>query len=255
MNRRWLKQVLAMLFWLGLWWGMAVAVQRPILLPSPAAVFLRLTDFIGQPDFWVIVSSSIWHIMLGILCAVILGSILAVLTAQFPLLDLMLSPLLTTVKSTPVASFILLVLVWIGRDSVPSIISGLMVLPVVWSNIRTGIRNVDAQLIEMAALYRLRPYVMLRRLYFPSVMPYFLSALKISIGIGWKAGIAAEVLTVPANTIGKMIYESKLYLETTDLFAWTLVVVCISLFIEKIISAALGRLDIQHGRKVAASDD
>lgn len=246
---------MAVLFWLSVWWGLAASIQKPLLLPSPFMVFLRLADLIADPDFWTIIVSSIWSIMLGILCAVVLGTVLAVLAARFPLLDMLLSPLLTIVKSTPVASFILLILVWIGRDTVPSVISGLMVLPVVWNNVCTGIRSVDGELLEMAALYHLRPYVMLRRLYVPSVMPYFLSALKTSIGIGWKAGVAAEVLTVPSNTIGKMIYESKLYLETTDLFAWTLIVVCISLFIEKIMIAALGRLGTQYSRKAAIADD
>lgn len=246
MNRYRMKKILAILFWFGVWWGLSAVVHQPLLLPSPAAVFLRLGMIIRQPEFWEIIGISIWGIMLGILCAVILGTILAALTCQFPLLDTLLSPLLTVVKSTPVASFIILVLIWIGRDRVPAVISGLMVLPVVWNNVSGGLRSVDADLLEMAMLYHLRPGVRLRRLYIPSVMPYFLSALKTSIGIGWKAGIAAEVLTVPARSIGKMIYESKLYLETIDLFAWTMVVVLISLFIEKIIIAAIGLLNERY---------
>ena len=237
-----MKKLLAIRFWFGVWWAAAAAVQQPLLLPSPAVVFLRLFTLIRQPEFWEILSMSIWSIMTGILCAVVLGVFLAVLTCRFPLLDTMCAPVLTVVKSTPVASFISLVLIWIGRDRVPAVISGLMVLPVVWNNVAAGLRNMDRDLLEMAALYQLRPGVKLRRLYVPAVTPHFLSAVKSAIGIGWKAGIAAEVLTVPARSIGKMIYDAKLYLETTDLFTWTLVVIIISLFIEKIIIAALGRL-------------
>lgn len=244
-----MKKVLAILFWFGIWWVLAAAVQQPLLLPSPAAVFPRLISLIRQSGFWEIVGGSLWSIMTGILWAVLLGVMLAVLTCRFSLLDILCAPILTVVKSTPVASFIILVLIWIGRDRVPAVISGLMVLPVIWNNVSTGLRNIDHDLLEMTALYRLRPGITLRRLYVPSVMPYFLSAVKTAVGIGWKAGIAAEVLTVPANSIGKMIYESKLYLETTDLFAWTLVVITISLFIEKIIIAALGQLSRHYDSK------
>lgn len=241
--------ILAVLFWFGVWAVLAALVHSPLLLPSPAAVFTRLFSLIRLPDFWKIIAGSLLHIMLGLACATVLGLLLAVLTCRFSPADVLLSPLLTVVKSTPVASFIILILIWIGRDRVPAVITGLMVLPVVWNNVSAGIRGIDRDLLEMADLYRLAPIVKLRRLYVPSVMPHFLSALKTAIGIGWKAGIAAEVLTVPAHSIGKQIYESKLYLETADLFAWTFVVILISLFIEKILIAAVGRLGTKYDRK------
>lgn len=246
----WIKKVLTVLFWFGVWAGLAAAVQAPLLLPSPAAVFVRLFSLVQQPDFWKIIGLSIFRIMMGVLCAILLGIILSILTCKFQLLETLLSPLLTVIKATPIASFIILILIWIGRGRVPAVITGLIVLPVVWNNVSAGIRGIDRTLLEMADLYRLSSVIKLRRIYVPSIMPYFLSAIKTAIGIGWKAGIAAEVLTVPAHSIGKMIYESKLYLETTDLFAWTLVVILISLFIEKIIIAAVGKLGNNEKREV-----
>ena len=79
-------------------------------------------------------------------------------------------------------------------------------------------------------------------------MPHFLSACRTSLGLAWKAGVAAEVLTVPVRSIGRMLYESKLYLETVDLFAWTVVVVACSLIIEKLLMAAIGRLGLHYGQ-------
>ena len=58
------------------------------------------------------------------------------------------------VRATPVASFILLVLLWTGRNQVPAVISGLMVLPVVWENLTQGIRSTDRQLLELSRAYR-----------------------------------------------------------------------------------------------------
>lgn len=246
----WIRKVLTVLFWFGVWAGLAAAVQAPLLLPSPTAVFVRLFSLVQQSDFWKIIGLSIFRIMMGVLCAILLGIILSILTCKFQLLETLLSPLLTVIKATPIASFIILILIWIGRERVPAVITGLIVLPVVWNNVSAGIRGMDRDLLEMAALYHLPSGVKLRRIYVPSVMPYFLSAIKTAIGIGWKAGIAAEVLTVPAHSIGKMIYESKLYLETTDLFAWTLVVILISLFIEKIVIAAVGKFANNYKRGV-----
>ena len=146
---------------------------------------------------------------------------------------------MTVVKSTPVASFVVLALVWIARDWLPVFISLLMVLPVVWSNVCTGIRSADPALLELAQVYGWPRGRILRRIYLPGVRPHFLSALRSGIGFGWKSAIAAEVLTVPHSAIGRMIYESKLYLQTTDLFAWTLAVILLSVGLEWLVLRAL----------------
>ena len=141
---------------------------------------------------------------------------------------------MTALQATPVASFTILVLIWIDRNYVPVLICGIMVLPIVWSSVSTGIRVTDPQLLEMAKVYQLSRFQTLRRIRVPSVMPFFRTACLNSIGLGWKAGIAAEVLTVPKRSVGRMISESKLYLLTEELFAWTLAVIVLSLLLQKI---------------------
>ena len=132
---------------------------------------------------------------------------------------------------------------WMGRAVLPAFISALVVLPVVWTNVETGIRETDGELLEVARVFCFSKTKTLVRVYVPSVLPYFASACRSSLGMGWKAGIAAEVLTVPLVSIGKRIYESKLYWETADLFAWTVVVILCSLAIEKLLMAAVVRIE------------
>ena len=230
------------LFWLAVWQVLAMVVDSPLLLPSPGAVLLRLGQLAATLPFWQMTAASLLRILCGAVLAVVLGTVLAAACCRFAVLDTLLSPLLGTVRATPVASFIILLLIWIGRDVLPAVIVILMVLPVVWANVCAGIRSTDALLLRTAKVFRFSPWRTLRRVYVPSVMPHFLSACRTSLGLAWKSGIAAEVLTVPAVSIGKMLYESKLYLETTDLFAWTAVVVTCSLIIEKVLMSAIGRL-------------
>lgn len=197
---------------------------------------------------------SLLRIMVGILSAIFFGICIAILITYSKLMQELLSPILTIIKVTPVASFIILVLIWIGRDFVPAVIASLMVLPVVCNNVSAGIRNIDRDILEMASVYHIPRFTRFKRITVPSVMPYFLSAIETSIGIGWKAGIAAEVLTVPAFSIGKMIFESKMYLETTDLFAWTIVVILISLLIETLIIRSLKKIGKKYNSEVNIHD-
>lgn len=229
-------------FWLCVWQFLALWVGNGLLLPSPAAVLARLGQLALTAGFWQATALSLLRVLCGTALAVVLGTLLAVICCRWRLADVLFAPLLTVIKSTPVASFIVLLLLWLGRDVLPVVIVLLMALPVIWGNVCAGIRTTDPLLLRTAKVFGFSSGRTLRRVYVPSVMPHFLSACRTALGLGWKAGIAAEVLTVPALSIGKLLMESKLYWEVTDLFAWTLTVILCSLIIEKVLMAAIGRL-------------
>ena len=233
--RKTLRTIAVLLFWLLVWALAARTVGQELLLPSPLQTAQKLLSLMMAADFWLTVARTMLRVLAGILAAVVLGVLLALLTHRSALARALLSPIMTLLKSTPVASFIILALVWLGRSAVPVFIAGLMVLPVVWANVSTGLARVDPQLMELAAVYKLPRARILSRIVWPSVLPYLRSALRSALGLGWKAGIAAEVLTVPPYSIGKNIFESKLYLETTELFAWTVAVVLLSFLIERVL--------------------
>lgn len=222
-------------FWIALWFLVSRLIGKELLLPSPAQVAGRFWQLAASRAFWITLSCSILRVLAGILSAVVLGVLLAALTEKSAICKALFSPLMTLIKSTPVASFIILALIWLGREILPAFISALMVLPVVWANVSAGIAARNPALLELAKVYAFPRGRILRRITVPTALPYFRSALSSALGLGWKAGIAAEVLTVPRHSIGKMIYESKLYLETTSLFAWTLAVILVSLAIEHIL--------------------
>lgn len=237
------KKLLALLFWVAVWYLLALWVDNPLLLPAPFQVLQRLGQLALTADFWKTTAISLVRIMAGITAGVILATALALLSTRFALIDGLISPLLTGIQASPIASFSVLVLIWLDRDYVPVLICCLMVLPVVWSNVCTGIRGIDPQLLEMAKAYRLSRGKTLLRITVPSVLPYFRTGCSNGLGLGWKAGIAAEVLTVPRHSIGRMISEAKLYLETTDLFAWTFAVIALSLILQKLMLMLLSGRD------------
>ena len=224
----------AVAVWLLLWQLASMAVGLPLLLPSPLAVLLRLGQLCTGADFWLTVASSLLRILLGFLLGVLFGTALAGLCWRFRLIDALARPLLGVLKSTPVASFIILALVWVRTTWLATVISFIMVLPLIYANVREGIDSADRQLLEMAQVFRLSRRKTFRYCYLPAILPFFLSAVSSALGFAWKSGIAAEVLGRPARAIGSQIYDSKIYLETPDLFAWTLVVILLSVLLERL---------------------
>jgi NitT/TauT family transport system permease protein len=193
-------------------------------------------------EFYLITASSLWNIVSGILIAVLGGSLLSIITSRLRLLRELILPIMTVIKATPVASFIVLAMIWIGAAKVPAFITVLIVLPVIWTNLDEGFSSIDPKLNEVTRVYQMSFGKRLKFLILPSLKPYFVSACRTSLGLAWKAGIAAEILATPDHSIGKELYFSKTYLETPTLFAWTLVVILLSLLIEKLLVYALERL-------------
>ena len=241
------RVLLPVLFWLGVWQLTAAAVGQELLLPGPAAVGRRLLELAAGAVFWQTALASLLRIFGGLLLGVALGALLAGLTAWVPLLDWVLTPAVKVVRATPVASFLLLVYLWVERGRVPGLISALMVLPVVWGNVTRGIAETDPQLLELARAYGFGRGRTLRRIYIPSVLPYFASGCRTALGLAWKAGVAAEVLCQPQNAIGTQIYNTKYYLETPSLFAWTLVVIALSFLLEWAVGGLLRRAEGPEG--------
>ena len=246
--RRLALWLLPVIFWIGVWqlaaWLVELSVEgrgNELLLPYPLSVAKSLIRLAGEGGFWKTVAASLVRILSGMVLGAAAGIVLAVLTSASPVLDHILSPAIRVVRATPVASFILLVLLWTGRDAVPVIIAALMVLPVVWENFSRDIKATDPQLLEMAKTYRFSGFKTLWLIYIHSLRPYFSAALTNAMGLAWKSGAAAEVLCLPKEAIGTRIYNSKMYLEIPDLFAWTVVVVSLSLILEKLLRWALSR--------------
>lgn len=234
-------------FWLIVWQLAALAVGKDLLLPGPWTVARTLAALVVTAKFWQITALTLARIFAGMLAGAALGTLIAVLTCASVWCDRLLSPLVKVIRATPVASFILLVLLWVSTGRVPGVISALMVLPVLWGNVAKGIRETDPQLLELAAAYRFGRGKTLKLVYIPSVAPYFTAGVETGLGLAWKAGVAAEVLCRPKLAIGTQVYFSRTYMETADLFAWTLVVILLSFLVETVLVRLLRKAVNGHG--------
>lgn len=235
-------RVWAVAFWLGLWQLGALALGQRLLLPSPAEVLVCLVRLAVTADFWHSVGWSAARILGGFLTACALAVVLAALAARFRPVRELLAPLVTAVKAVPVVSFIILALVWLPSRHLSWFISALMVFPTVYLNLLEGVDRTDRALLEMAWVFRVPLSRRLRDIYLPQVLPWFRSACSLGLGLCWKSGVAAEVIGLPAMSVGERLYTAKIYLETPELFAWTVSIVAVSAVFERLVLCLLDRL-------------
>lgn len=243
MRNKYLNNAFIIIFWLIVWQIAAMAVNQAILLPKPVMVGKTLLRFLGESEFWLAITHSLLKIMLGFFLAMILGSGLAFLGAKFSFVHQLIYPILSIIKATPVASFIILALIWIKSANLSTFIAFLMVLPMFYANIYQGLKNVDVKLLEVAKVFCLNKRRTFREVYLPSLKPYLISTCTIGLGFAWKSGVAAEVIGLPAKTIGNQLYYAKVYLQTDELFAWTAAIIVLSIFLEKLLLKILKKLE------------
>ena len=225
-----------------MWQAAAVAVGNSLLLASPLTVVRRLAEMVITADFWQTLAFTLSRILAGFFAALVLAGLLASLSAAVPMAEVLLRPYVVMIKSVPVASFIVMALLWLSSRRLSLFISFLMVFPILYANTLQGIRAADRELLEMAAVFRIPFGRRVRCIYLPALRAPLCAACRVALGMCWKAGVAAEVIGVVSGSIGGKLYDAKAYLEIADLFAWTAVIAAASALLERLFLFLLGKL-------------
>lgn len=238
----WSKKAAILLFWLILWHGLSLFVHNQILLVGPLDALRALAGQAVSPSFWRAVGFSFGRISLGFFIAFLAGLLTGSLAYVRPLFGDFLAPAVQLMKSVPVASFVILALIWAGSRNLSVFISFIVVYPVIHVNTLAGLSQTDKGLLEMAQVFQVPGWRQAVSIYRISLYPYLESGLKTALGMGFKSGIAAEVIGVPDHSIGEGLYMAKIYLSTAELFAWTLTIIVISAVFERLFLFVLKKL-------------
>lgn len=249
MKKKPFQKIFILLFWLLVWQLLSLFVGNRILLVGPAETFQAFCAQVITLSFWKAVLFSFGRIGAGFFLAFVFGLLTAALCAKLSWLEDLLSPAVQFMKSIPVASFVILALIWTGSENLSVFISFLVVFPLIYTNVLTGLKNTDEKLLEMAQVFRVPFWKRALYLYRPALYPYLQSACKNAIGMGLKSGIAAEVIGVPAGSVGEGLYNAKIYLSTAELFSWTFTIIMISALLEHFFLFLLKKCCIRESQK------
>lgn len=239
MNKRYLQKVIPIILALAIWQIVAMRIGMEMLLASPVNVLTRLLSIWKEPGFWQTIFYSSLRITKGFLAALVLGIVLGIAAGQIKLIELFLWPYIITIKTVPVASFIILCLIWLNFNQLTILISFLIAFPVIYSNVLQGIKSTDPKMLELAKLYKVPKGRQLLYIFVPAIKPFLLSAGGVSIGMAWKAGVAAEVIGMVGGSIGEMLYMAKIYFLNADLMCWTIIIILLSVISEKLFTFIL----------------
>lgn len=232
----------SILLWLVIWYVAAEQINNEIFLPTPGSVFrVLLTELLPAVDFWKSLLTSLVHIGEGFLLGAVAGIVLAIGAAFSRLVELLCWFPIKVLKSVPVASFVILTLLWLDAEDLSVLVPAMIVLPIMYINTLTGIRETDKRLLEMARLFRVPFSRQLWYLYLPEALPHVWAGASLAVGLAWKSGVAAEIIGLVKHSIGNELYQAKLYFLTPELFAWTMVIVLLSVLCEALFQRMVGK--------------
>ncbi len=238
-----LQKLLAAAFWLAVWQAASMLAGYDFLLASPLAVLRKLWELLQSPAFYRAAAFTSWRVLCGYLLGVLCAVVFAALAKRFSLVRVLLSPFIVTIRTVPVASFVILALILMSSRNLSILISFLIAFPVLYAGLLSALDNADRRLDEMARVFRLPFARRVTRVLMPQILPAFSTACVTALGLAWKSGVAAEVIGYPRGSIGDRLYQAKITLQTPELFAWTLVIVLISLLMEKLMRLGLSALN------------
>ena len=212
--------------------------SRLLLLPSPLDTLRSMGEIVSSKSGWQSIGMTVVRILAGFLLGCAVGIGFAVLTSHSRVFDWLLRPLRSLIKTTPITSFALILLVSVISGAVPVIVAMIVVIPMIWQTTEEAIKNRDVNLSEMAKIY-LSPWKKLRYVTLPQVLPQFFASASTALGFAWKAVITAEILALPKLGIGRQMQFHKIHVEIPELFAWTLLVILLSVILENALKFAL----------------
>ncbi len=229
-----LISIFAILFLLGIWKLISVLAGSSQIVPSPGQTFIAVIDIVSRENFLPSVGNTILRGLAGFCIALALAFLLGIPAGMSRAVFIFINPVLVAIRSTPVISLILLIIIWAGNELVPVFIAVLTMFPIICVNIIEGIRHVDKSLVEMGHVYKVSKRRILTGISIPSILPFLTGGISNALGFGWRAIIIGEVLSQPLMGIGTRMQDAQIFLMVSELIAWTLVAIVISYIFEAI---------------------
>ena len=245
-----LKKIVTALVWILIWEAVTLFVNNSIILAGPIDTVKRLAELLTQKTFYEDIFGSLIRIVLALVFSVSIAAFSAAVSYRFSAVKEFLSPFVSFIKSVPVAAISVILLIMTGSKNITFFVSFMVVFPIVYENILEGLDETPKDILEMAGVYHISAFRKMVYIYLPQVMKHLSGSIKSIVGICFKSGVAAEIIGLPVCSLGSGIYKSKIVLDTAGVFAYTVVVVLLSIFLEKIVELGASKISPENWKYI-----
>ncbi|WP_349763681.1 ABC transporter permease subunit [Fusobacterium sp. SYSU M8D902] len=225
-------RILSFILFIVIWEGVALFIDNSLLFPRVDQVGESLLKIMGSIEFLHTLYNTLSRLFLVILLSLLGATIVATISYKYKVVKQLLSPFIVFLRAVPTIAIIILVLIWSTTESVPIVVGSLILFPILYESILGALNNSDVNLLKMSKIYRVPQKRVITDIYIPSVYYSIAPNLPSYIGLTFKVIIAGEVLSQESFSIGGEIFLNKIYLESSNIFAWIAIVIVINYILE-----------------------
>ena len=209
-------------------------IDNDIIFPSPYNILIALINLLKEQKTYIILGYSFLRLIIFLLLSFLIGGTLGILAGKFNSFRIFIKPFMTILRSVPLASIIVIIIVILDFNKSPYVITLIMLIPIIYEAFLNGILNLDKDLMDVWKLESNMNEKVLINIIFPLAKPFITTAFIQSVGLGIKVLIMAEFICNTNNSIGKALVNSANYLEYDNVFAWTILAILFVIIIENI---------------------
>lgn len=210
------------------WIIVSKLVDNGIIFPTIKSTMISLWNIVSNPDFLYILGYSLYRSLTGFIISLVFAITVGIISTVSKLVYNIMVPIMDFLRTVPIIAIIILFLIWLSNDFTPIFVGFVMVFPILYESVLKGILNIDSNIIEMTKIYKVDKITLIKDIYIPSIFINLRLILSSAIGINLKMVIAGEVLSQPKFAIGSSLYLEKMYLNTSGVFAWIIIIIFVS---------------------------
>jgi len=218
-----------------LWILLSKLMDNEVLIPTIKSTLTNLINIVKDEYFFPTIKRTLLRSLTGFLISLSLAIILGLLSNFSKFVFNFIIPILKFLKSVPTIAIIILALIWLNPNILPIFIGFITVFPILYEAVLNGILYVDSKIIDMAKVYKVSKSTLIKDIYIPSIFISLETILTSTLGLNLKMVIAGEALAQPKYSIGGSLQLEKLYLNTSGIFAWIIIILLIMSLFEYIL--------------------
>jgi sulfonate transport system permease protein len=197
--RRWARPALGLVLPVGLALGWEIIVALGLssgrLVPPPTKVFATIAELARSGELMQHITATLTRVAAGFGLGVFAGTLLGAISGYWGLARQLLDPTVQALRAIPSLAWVPLFVLWLGIFETSKIVLiAIGVFFPVYLGVMGAILSVDRKIVEVGRTFRLSGPAMIRRILLPAVLPSYVVALRVGLGLGWMFVVAAELI-------------------------------------------------------------
>lgn len=220
-----------------LWQVIVIIKNDAFIFPGVLEILKSSFKIITNKSDLIVLSNTLFKLIIVIVISLLLAGVVAFIYIIFPSSIYFFRPIINVLKAAPFAviSIYIFYAFYQTKEIAPGIVTFLVVLPLSFEGLIGAIDNIDKNLIDDMKMLEISTFKKFIYVYIPICVPFIVTTLLQSFGLGLKVMIMSEFMSQVDKTIGGALFNIKYNYDYAYLLGWLVIIITIVSIIDMLI--------------------